>query len=314
MISFGPVQSRRLGKSLGINNIISPKNCSYSCVYCQVGKTINKSTGRETFFTPEVILEMVRKHLNQLSKEKQPDYLTFVSNGEPTLDINLGKSILLLKNLGFPVAVITNASLLFDESLREDLFNADWVSVKMDAGDNDTWHKINRPYPGLDFEKTIESINLFAGEYKGILCTETMLIEGINDSVNNITDVSELIKMINPGKAYLAIPIRPPAEEKVNPPDSVKMNIAWQIFNNNKIKTEFLTGFEGTDAGFTGNIYDDILNITSVHPLRQDSLLRLLQNDNADFTVVKSLIKQRLIRSTIYNGNKYYLRDYHHNN
>lgn len=311
MISFGPVPSRRLGKSLGINNIISQKVCSYGCVYCQVGETTRKSIKRETFFKPETIHEKVEKHIQQLSKDNYPNYLTFVSNGEPTLDVNLGKAIELLKNLEIPIAVITNASLLFNAQVRDDLHLADWVSLKMDAGDNDTWQKVNRPAPGLNFEKTIESINLFAGEYKGILCTETMLIDGINDTINNITNVSELIKRINPGKAYLAVPTRPPSEESVNPPDSEKLNMAWQIFNNNHINTEFLTGFEGSDTGFTGNIYDDILNITAVHPLRQDSLINLLRNDNADFSVVKSLIKQRLIRSTIYNGNKYYLREYH---
>jgi wyosine [tRNA(Phe)-imidazoG37] synthetase (radical SAM superfamily) len=311
MISFGPVTSRRLGKSLGINNIISPKVCSYGCVYCQVGETIRKSIKRETFFKPETIYEKVEKHIQQLSKDNYPDYLTFVSNGEPTLDVNLGKAIELLKSLEIPIAVITNASLLFNKQVRDDLHLADWVSLKMDVGDNDTWQKVNRPAPELNFEKTIESINLFAGEYNGILCTETMLIDGINDTVNNITNISELTKRINPGKAYLAIPTRPPSEKSVNPPDSEKLNMAWQIFNNNNINTEFLTGFEGSDTGFTGNIYDDILNITAVHPLRQDSLISLLRNDNADFSVVKSLIKQRLIRSTIYNGNKYYLREYH---
>ncbi|MFA5817848.1 MAG: radical SAM protein [Bacteroidales bacterium] len=311
MITFGPVPSRRLGKSLGINNIISPKVCSYGCIYCQVGETVKKSIKRETFFQPELIDKKVEQHLKQLNRDNFPDYLTFVSNGEPTLDINLRTAIKLLKKQGISVAVITNASLMMLESVREDLFLADWVSIKIDAGDNKTWQKINRPAPELNFEKTIESINLFADEYKGILCTETMLIKGINDTVNNITHVSEFIKRINPGKAYLAIPIRPPSEESVNPTDSEKLNMAWQIFNNNHINTEFLTGFEGTDAGFTGNIYDDILNITAVHPLRQDSLIKLLHNDNADFRVVKSLIRQRLIRSTIYNGHKYYLREYH---
>jgi wyosine [tRNA(Phe)-imidazoG37] synthetase (radical SAM superfamily) len=311
MISFGPVPSRRLGKSLGINNIISPKICSYGCVYCQVGETTKKSLKREAYFQPEIVFEKVEHHIQQLNKDNYPDYLTFVSNGEPTLDINLGKAIKLLKRSGIPIAVITNASLLFDETVRNDLHLADWVSLKIDAGDNDTWQKVNRPAPGLDFNKTIESINLFADEYNGILCTETMLTDGINDTVNNITNVSEFIKRINPGTAYLAIPIRPPSEETVSPPDSAKLNMAWQIFNNNRINTEFLTGFEGTDAGFTGNIYDDILNITAVHPLRQDSLIRLLRNDNADFRVVESLIKQRLIRSAMYNGNKYYLREYH---
>jgi len=311
MISFGPIPSRRLGKSLGINNILSPKVCSYGCVYCQVGETTRKSIKRETFFKPETIYENVEKHIQQLRKDNYPDYLTFVSNGEPTLDVNLGKAIELLKSFEIPIAVITNSSLLFNVQVRDDLHLADWVSLKVDAGDNDTWQKVNRPAPGLDFDKTIESISLFADEYKGILCTETMLIDGTNDTVNNITNVSELIKRINPAKAYLAIPTRPPSEESVNPPDSEKLNMAWQIFNNNHINTEFLTGFEGTDAGFTGNIYDDILNITAVHPLRQDSLIRLLHNNNADISVVKSLIKQRLIRSTIYNGNKYYLREYH---
>jgi uncharacterized protein with ATP-grasp and redox domains len=130
-------------------------------------------------------------------------------------------------------------------------------------------------------------------------------------NVANVISNGEPTLDINPGKAYLAIPIRPPSEESVNPSDSEKLNMAWQIFNKNHINTEFLTGFEGTDTGFTGNIYDDILNITAVHPLRQDSLIQLLRNDNFDFHVVKSLIKQRLIRATIYNGNKYYLREYH---
>jgi len=311
MISFGPIPSRRLGKSLGINNITSPKICSYGCIYCQIGVTSGKRIDRDTFFEPEVIFEEVVKHIQLLSKDNYPDYLTFVSNGEPTLDVNLGRAIKLLKKIGIPIAVITNASLLFNSQVRDDLHLADWVSLKVDAGDNDTWQKVNHPALGLAFIKTVESLNLFAGEYKGTLCTETMLIDGINDSVNNLTNVSELIKRINPAKAYLAIPIRPPSEKSVNPADSEKLNMAWQIFNTINIKTEFLTGFEGTDTGFTGNIYDDILNITAVHPLRHDSLIRLLHNDNADIQVVKSLIKQRLIKSTIYDGHKYYIREYH---
>jgi wyosine [tRNA(Phe)-imidazoG37] synthetase (radical SAM superfamily) len=210
MISFGPVASRRLGKSLGINNIISPKICSYGCIYCQVGETTRKSIKRETFFKPESIFENVEHHIEKLGKDNPPDYLTFVSNGEPTLDLNLGKAIVLLKDLEIPIAVITNASLLFDEHVRDDLQLADWVSLKMDAGDHDTWEKVNRPSVGLDFDKTIESINLFAEEYNGILCSETMLIDSINDSVNNIANVSEFIKGINPRIADLAIPTRPP--------------------------------------------------------------------------------------------------------
>jgi wyosine [tRNA(Phe)-imidazoG37] synthetase (radical SAM superfamily) len=314
MKTFGPIQSRRLGKSLGINNIISPKVCSYGCIYCQVGNTNRKSIDREIFFQPEAIFAQVEQHIQRLSKDNYPDYLTFVSNGEPTLDINLGKSIKMLKKLGIPIAVITNASLLGNESVRDDLNLADWVSLKMDAGDSDTWEKVNQPAPGLNFESLINDINLFAISFKGLLRTETMLVNGINDSVENITILSELIEKINPGKAYLAIPIRPPAYSSVTPPDTEKLNIAWQIYSNRNINTEFLTGFEGTDNGFTGNIYDDILNITAVHPLREDSLLELLKNNQADIQVVTSLIQQRLIKTTNYNGNKYYIREYHQTN
>jgi wyosine [tRNA(Phe)-imidazoG37] synthetase (radical SAM superfamily) len=143
MISFGPIPSRRLGKSLGINNIFSPKVCTYGCVYCQVGKTKKYSVERQTFFEVDVIFNDISQHLKKLGKNDFPDYLTFVSNGEPTLDINLGEIINKLKIWQIPIAVITNASLLSDENVVNNLMLADWVSVKIDASDNETWQKID---------------------------------------------------------------------------------------------------------------------------------------------------------------------------
>ncbi len=311
MISFGPVPSRRLGNSLGINNIVPPKVCSYNCVYCQVGRTRNLEIRRKIFFDPETIFNDVRNHLKKRGKMHYPDYLTFVPNGEPTLDKNLGKAIQKVKKFGIPIAVITNASLIANKSVRDDLHLADWVSLKMDAADPDTWQRVNQPDESLDFISIIENLKLFANDYKGLLRTETMLVDGINDSIENITGLSEIIKKIKPGKAYLAIPIRPPSVKSVKPPDIDKLNIAWNIYNDQKINTELLTGFEGIVNRYTGNIYEDILNITAVHPLREDSLLNLLQNNNSDLMVVKSLISQGLLRSTTYNGNKYYIRGCH---
>ena len=311
MIAFGPVPSRRLGKSLGINNIIPPKTCSYNCIYCQVGKTREKSCKRVSFYKPQVIYKKVINHLNKLNKDNYPDYLTFVPNGEPTLDANLGEAIKLLKTTGIPVAVISNASLLFYDSVKEDLYLADRVSLKIDAGDINTWHLINRPVKGLDFENTLFNIKLFRNHYQGRLFIETMLVSDINDSAGSISALAETINGINPDIAYLLVPIRPPVEKFVKPPEAEKLNLAWQTFNNLKIKTEFLTGFEGTDTGYTGNIYEDILNITAVHPLREDAIQKLLQNDGADYTVIDSLINQHLIKSVLYEGEKYFLRDYH---
>jgi wyosine [tRNA(Phe)-imidazoG37] synthetase (radical SAM superfamily) len=311
MISFGPVPSRRLGKSLGINNVVFPKTCSYNCIYCQVGNTIKKSCKREYFYKPEIIYENVVEHIDHLTSDNYPDYLTFVSNGEPTLDKNLGKAIKLLKKTGIPIAVISNASLLYHKSVIEDLNKADWVSLKIDATDIITWHRINRPADMLDFEKTLHNINLFKNGYTGKLCTETMLVRGVNNTVENISSLADLIKKINPWKAYLSIPVRPPVEKIVKAPDAENVNMAWQIFHKNQIDTELLTGFEGTNAGFTGSIYDDILNITAVHPLREDTLAKLLENDGAGYEVVDFMIMQHLIKTVSYEGNKYFIRDYH---
>ncbi len=310
MISFGPVPSRRLGKSLGINNIIRPKVCSYSCIYCQVGKTRQPSLTRQSFFTPEQIFREVDGHLNKLRSEDRPDYLTFVSNGEPTLDINLGKSIEMLKQLGIPIAVITNSSMLGDTEVRGELMQADWVSLKVDASGADTWKRVNRPADGLKFEILIEGLKLFAREYRGELRTESLLCKGINDSRKELSGIADIISTLAPGRAYISIPIRPPAEKSVMPPGVETVNLAWQIFREAGIETELLTGFEGVDTGYTGNIYEDILNITAVHPLREDALMELLAKNGADFSTVESLLSQRLIKCSVYQDRRFYLRDF----
>lgn len=311
MISFGPIPSRRLGKSLGINNIISPKACSFECIYCQIGRTFKKTTIREQFYKPEVIYNNVRSHLLSISPSDKPDYLTFVSNGEPTIDKNLGESILLLKSIGIPVAVITNSSLLYDKSVRNDLALADWISLKVDAVKKSIWQRINRPADDLHFEKHIESILTFRDSFSGDLRTESMIVQDVNDDEDDISALADLIKKINPNTAYLSVPIRPPAEKWVKSPEVEKLNAIWQIFDAHNIKTELLTGFEGSETGFTGNIYEDILNITAVHPLREDTLFKLLKKDNAEYSVIESLISQKLICSAYYNGKKFFLREYH---
>ena len=130
MITFGPVSSRRLGKSLGINNIFSPKRCSYNCLYCQLSETTRMCAEPENYYEPEVIFNEVKSHLSRLNCSDLPGYLIFVANGEPTLDINLGKTIRLLKQFGIPIAIISNGSVFFDKLVRKDVQLANWVSVK----------------------------------------------------------------------------------------------------------------------------------------------------------------------------------------
>ncbi len=310
MISFGPIPSRRLGKSLGINNIPSLKTCSYSCLYCQVGLTKKYCVELTTFFEPDVIFKEVCNHLEKLAPQDKPDYLTYVANGEPTLDINLGKSIEKLKKLRIPIAVITNASTLFMSEVRKNLQFADWVSVKIDTNDEAVWKKINRPHAAVHFSDYLNGLHLFSSEYKGKLCTETMLVAGLNDSSEILQATATLTKQIHPSVAYISIPTRPPAIKTVKAPDEQKTNEAYQLFLTAGLNVELTLGFEGTNTGYTGNAWEDILNICSVHPLREDSIQELLQKDNANYSVVESLIENNLIQQTEYNSKKFYLRKF----
>lgn len=310
MISFGPIPSRRLGKSLGVNNITSKKVCTYSCVYCQVGLTHQFSVTRQAFYDPSVIYREVKNHLKKLDEKDFPNYLTFVSNGEPTLDIDLGKSIGLLKNLGIPVAVITNASLLSDPQVRADLYLADWVSVKVDSGDEDIWKKINRPHPAIQFEKYIQGIFDFSKEYTGRLVTETMLVSALNDTEELLTQTAKLVSLIQPAMAYISIPTRPPAIKTVVSPDGDIINKAYQIFREASIETDLILGFEGTDTGFTGNAFEDIINICSVHPIRGDTMEELLMKNKADATTLSTLLHNNLIQQVEYRSKKYYIRKF----
>lgn len=313
MITFGPVPSRRLGKSLGINNIASPKVCSYACIYCQAGKTYRKTLRRESFFKPETIYRAVGEHLSSLAGTDRPDYLTFVSNGEPTLDMNLKESIKMVGSFGIPVAVITNGSLLSDPEVTEALKRAAWVSVKTDAGNPQLWKKINKPHEDAGFEEYLQGVFSFAEKFKGILCTETMLIKGFNDDPESVKGIAGIIRRMKPFRAYLAIPTRPASESSVRAACPDELNRAWNIFSSSGIACELLTGFEGTDTGTSGNIYEDILSISAVHPLREDTLSAMLERNGADFSIVESLLEQKLLKKTTYKGKKFYLREYHLN-
>ena len=266
-LAYGPVPSRRLGRSLGVNNI-PPKICSYSCVYCQLGITTGEKIERMEFYTPEAIYDAVDARLNSvLSKGESVDYITFVPDGEPTLDINIGKEIQMVKETGFRVAVITNSSLLWKEELREELMQADWVSVKVDTARADVWKSVNRPSGSLSHSLVIGGIEKFSQSYGGILATETMLVSGLNDGEADLRKTSRFISGLDPDISYLSVPTRPPAAEWVKPPEEAVLNQGYNIFKEFVDNVEFLTGYEGNLFAYSGNLDEDILGITSVHTM-----------------------------------------------
>jgi wyosine [tRNA(Phe)-imidazoG37] synthetase (radical SAM superfamily) len=308
MYVFGPVPSRRLGRSLGINNI-PPKVCTYSCVYCQLGRTSKKKVERRPFYLPEDILKEVIEKIDKAEELGQDvDYLTFVPDGEPTLDINLGKEIEILKSLGIKVAVITNSSLLWDEEVRKELEEADRVSLKVDAAEEEIWRQINRPCDSLNLELCLDGIIRFSQSYEGELDTETMLVENINDSERSVRAIAEILAQINPARAYLSVPIRPPAEIWVNSPSASSINRAYQIMSNKLEHVEYLMEYEGDEFAFTGDVEKDLLSITKVHPMREDAVRKLLEHSGVEWTIVQKLLAKGQLIEKEHKGMKFYLR------
>ncbi len=307
-IVFGPVPSRRLGRSLGINNI-PPKTCSYGCVYCQVGTTLRLIAQREEFYLCNDLVTAVTSAVADLRKTgDRVDYLTFVSDGEPTLDTNLGREIAALKPLEIPIAVISNTSLIRRQDVRRELAAADWVSLKFDTVDPVVWRRLNRPHRSLDLSRIMEGARKFVGEFPGVLTTETMLVRGINDDVAELEALATFLGELSPRVAYLSVPTRPPARESVRAPEEDSIAAAFRIFSRRLGTVEYLIGYEGNAFSATGDVERDLLSITSVHPMREEAVGALLSKNGAEWSVVQELMRSGKLVSTDYDGQRFYLR------
>jgi wyosine [tRNA(Phe)-imidazoG37] synthetase (radical SAM superfamily) len=307
-LAFGPVPSRRLGKSLGINNI-PPKACSYSCVYCQLGKTSEKTAKRQFFYLPCDVLNEVRRRIdNAAVRNERIDYLTFVSDGEPTIDVNMGEEISLLKQIGIPIAVLTNASMLWLNDVRQDLLKADYVSLKVDAVSDDLWRRMDRPHKDLRLSAILKGIQDFTEAFKGTVVTETMLINGV-DYENEFERIAAFLaglKKLN--RAYIAVPTRPPRESWVKPARGELVSVVFQVFSE-KLgvdRVECLMDYEGN--AFAGNVEEDLLSIMAVHPMREEAVKAFLVKANAGWQIVEKLLAAEKIVKLEYEGNKYYVR------
>lgn len=307
-ITFGPVPSRRLGQSLGINNI-PPKSCPYSCIYCQVGRTPTRTIDLRAFFRPEEIIAAAARRVREIRQRGgRLDYLTFVADGEPTLDIHLGRAIELLRDLGVKIAVISNASLLWRQEVRESLRRADWVSLKVDTLREEEWRRVNRPHPSLHLETVLRGMLDFSSSFEGRLVTETMLVAGVNDGEESIAKTRNFLEALRPSTSYLGVPIRPAAESRVEPAGEQSVNRAHQLLLERLPRVRLLTDFEGPAFGTTGDIEADLLSITSVHPMREDAVRSLLARNRADWSVVEGLIARRALVATEYRGERFYVR------
>lgn len=206
---YGPVQSRRLGLSLGIT-LTTKKVCSYDCIYCQLGKTTEKTGKRKDYVA---ILDILSE-LNEFFKTKDfkvhpPDYISLSGFGEPTLNINIASLISEIKKLTkIPLALITNASLFNDKKVRQDVLGVDLLIPSLDAVTQDVFEAIDKPINSINIEEVINGLISLRKEFSGKIFLEVMLLKGINDSLDYAYKFKEAIDKINPDKIQLNVPVR----------------------------------------------------------------------------------------------------------
>lgn len=278
---FGPVPSRRLGQSLGIDTL-PLKTCNWNCVYCQLGRTIPLTNERREYFPRKEILAEVEQALAS-HKTSRIDWITFVGSGEPTLHSGLGWLIQKIQGLidtsagsmhRLPVAVITNGALLYLPEVREELAWADAVLPTLDAGNARLYHKINRPHPDLTYERLVDGLIAFREKYKGMLWVEVMVVRGLNDTEGTLREISAVLEQVQPDEVHINLPTRPPAEAWVVPADEAGLMRAISILGN---VAKVVQPAEGDfDLGVYENSVEAIIGIITRHPMRQDELERTL--------------------------------------
>lgn len=267
---YGPVPSRRLGRSLGVSPIPN-KTCNYSCIYCQLGRTPSMTNERKLFYNINEVMDEVK---HAISCDLDFDVITIVGEGEPTLYSGLGVLIDCIHDVtDKPVAVITNGALLSDLKVQNELNRADFVLPSLDAVNEEQFKRINRPHKQIEFHAVIEGLISFSKQYQGELWLEMMLLNGINDDLETLSAFRDLLKKIHYTRLYINSPVRPPAESGICEIEKSQMEKAIIILGG--ISIDLLSSI-----GFSSQISDDfdaILSIIQRHPMNQfeiDSFLK----------------------------------------
>jgi wyosine [tRNA(Phe)-imidazoG37] synthetase (radical SAM superfamily) len=248
---FGPVPSRRLGRSLGVD-IVPRKVCTLDCVYCQVGRTTELTVRRGEFVPVEAVLAEVGA---AIARGPRPDYVTISGSGEPTLNVRLGEIIAGVRKLtDVPVAIITNGTLLGEAEVRRDCAGADLVAPSLDAGDEETYQRINRPTRGLTLAALVEGLAAFRREFAGKYWLETFFVAGVNDSPEQVAKMRALVERIGPDRVQVNTATRPTAEAEVGAVGAARLAEIAQALGP---KAEVIADFKAQASGGAAKISEE---------------------------------------------------------
>jgi wyosine [tRNA(Phe)-imidazoG37] synthetase (radical SAM superfamily) len=264
---YGPVPSRRLGLSLGVD-LVPYKVCSYNCIYCQIGATPETTIIRKPYIPANEIISQLSA---KLKEGIAPDYITLGGSGEPTLNSDIGMIIERIKSATtVPVAVLTNGGMLYNPSIREALARADVVLPSLDAYDEAMFHAINRPHEGISFKEMVDGLIAFRKEYAGPIWLEIFIVEGLNDTQEHMEGFARWIKKIRPDKVHVNTAVRPAAEKSVRSVSYDRLESFCKILGP---CAEVIVPFDREGRHFKrGEIDDEILNLLSRRPCTIDDL------------------------------------------
>jgi len=289
---IGPVPSRRLGMSLGVD-LVPKKVCSLNCVYCEVGRTTKLTTGRREYILYDKVVEELDHYFRN---SPDPDYITFSGSGEPTLNIRIGDVINHVKqhNSGIPVAILTNGTLLYDKQVRSELMKADVVLPSLDAATQHSFEKINRPDRHLDIGKYIKGLVEFKKGFKGKIWLEVLIIPGYNDSPDDLTALKKAFEKIKPDSIQLNTLDRPGVAEDIRAATRAELQQIvdfWHLDNVEIIaaapqRKNILSYRQDTESAILGTIarrpctLDDLVKILGLHINEMNKYLDVLEHDN----------------------------------
>ncbi len=305
-IIYGPVLSRRFGYSLGID-IIPYKTCTYDCVYCQLGKTTNKTVERKRY-TKVNIKKFLQDLKNIISSDKKIDYITFSGLGEPTLNSDIGILIERVKKVtDIPVVVLTGGGILYKEDVINDIKNADLIKVSLDAPNDRVLKKINRPHHNINFQKNLDGLKQLLGSFNGKVWLEIMLVKGINDAIETANEFKSIIDGIGNGieKIHLNTTVRPTGGEDVFIPDLKRLLEIKKILGE---KAEIIKYKETKSQDKQrNNLESDIIELAKRRPVSARDISGSLEvNLNEVIKSLRELLIKDKIKNKVYNNIKYY--------
>jgi len=299
---YGPVPSRRLGFSLGVD-ILPYKTCSFDCVYCQLGRTDRKADRRGRYFSSSDILRQIKEAIH---KSPRIDHITFSGSGEPTLNTGIGDLVRKIKKTtDIPVVVLTNSSLLTRPSVRRALLAADIVVPSLDAATAASFRRVNRPLPSIKIDEIIEGLILFRREFQGRIWLEVMLVKGINDSPADIKALKKTVARIRPDKIQLNTVVRPPAEKWARPLSQVELKRIKKELGD---RAEVVVSFRRPPSSAGGqNLKKAILAITGRRPVTLEDMRSSLGRENNEIRPhLETLVRWNRIKRLRHKGAVYY--------